>query len=146
MITTLKKNVRGDVAIYISVMLLTIMLSGVLVMSLILSRQIRATRNVLTTERAAYAAHSGLEDCLSFVQLWTTEEGEVKECDSGTDRDYDKDGQIDSTLNHIYYSGKYATYVGSGKPEPCIWDVLGNYDGLERRMGLGEEDCNVPST
>jgi hypothetical protein len=58
---------RGDVAIYTSLLVMTIMLAGAVVMGGLLARQIRLGRSVITTERAFYGAYSGLEQALYEV-------------------------------------------------------------------------------
>ncbi len=58
-----KKN-RGDVAIYIVLLVMTIMLAGAVVMSGLLARQFRLGRSIVVNERSFYAANSGLEHIL----------------------------------------------------------------------------------
>lgn len=71
--TNQQKN-RGDVALYVALVVMTIMLAGAVVMSGLLARQIKLGRSVVTTERAFYGAYSGLEQALyEFVANNKTE-------------------------------------------------------------------------
>lgn len=59
-----KKAHRGDIAIYIALLVMTIMLSGAVVLSGLLARQFRLGRSIIADQRAFYAANSGLEHAL----------------------------------------------------------------------------------
>lgn len=60
---------RGDVTIYISLLLLLIVTTGTMVMSGLLSRQPRISRDTITSEQAFYAANSGVEHALYEYRL-----------------------------------------------------------------------------
>lgn len=55
---------RGDIAVYIALMVVTVLLSGALIFSSILARQARFAANIVHNERAFYAADSGVEAAL----------------------------------------------------------------------------------
>jgi Tfp pilus assembly protein PilX len=55
---------RGALAIFIALLVLLIITSSAVVVSRILSRQIRLGQNVIASERAFYAADAGLEQAL----------------------------------------------------------------------------------
>lgn len=57
-------NNRGDISILASVILISIILTGSLVMSLVLSRQLGLSRNLANSEQAFYAAQTGYEEAL----------------------------------------------------------------------------------
>lgn len=136
---------RGDVSIYLSLILLTTMLTGAIVMSTILARQIRANQDVLKAERAFYTAYSGFEDCMSYALIWKNPYyNEERQCDSGGTREYvsqdDPTQFVTETIPNIAYSTEEATYVGKSKAVEneggiiCVWGVVGNFKGFNRKV------------
>lgn len=55
------KHERGDVTVYLALTMLSIMLAGALLMSVILIAQLRSTEDAVDSERAFYAANTGME-------------------------------------------------------------------------------------
>lgn len=53
---------KGSVAIYITLIVITVITSAAIVLSGVLAGQLKNSLNVLETERAIYAAHSGVEE------------------------------------------------------------------------------------
>lgn len=88
---------RGDVALYVALLVMTIMLAGAVIMGGLLARQIKLGRSVVTTERAFYGAYSGLEHALyELVASDDVETGEI----TGTVSYTDSDGSQGDTVNY----------------------------------------------
>ena len=124
---------RGDVAIYIALMMLSIMLSGALLYSLILARQIRATGAAVDSERAFYAANTGLEHSLYLVTRQFQE-------------------NIDSVTGTVVYpvvpgevAESEATYEAQGSYNVTTGTVClhsrGNYRVQRRNIELTDPGC-----
>jgi Tfp pilus assembly protein PilX len=63
----MRTSERGDIALYVTLVVVSIVTSAAVIMSGILSQQIRLSRTVIDTERAFYAANSGLEHALYLL-------------------------------------------------------------------------------
>jgi len=63
----MKMNQRGDIAIFTSLLVVTIMLSGAIALGIILSQQIPVTLELQNSEQAFYGALSGTEH--AFFEL-----------------------------------------------------------------------------
>ncbi len=128
-------NSRGDVSIYIALLMVTAMLSIALILQLIISRQFRSTVNVLSSERALYAANSGLERMLARLPYDTSAFS----------------GEIISLTDEVPYDDNSAVYdvwgkfitdstEGSVQGEYCVYAV-GIYQGSTRYLSTGSSDC-----
>jgi hypothetical protein len=120
---------RGDVSIYIALLLLGAMLSTSIVLQLVISRQGKYTTNVLSSERAIYAANSGLE------QMLKTLPGSVEAIISGPI----------CVSGEVEYSDHNAQYEAWGKIDVahnsfCIYSK-GSFQGLTRYLSTGESNC-----
>lgn len=125
------RSQRGDVTVYMSLLLLTIMTSSAVVFSLILAKQIRLTENAVDSERAFYAAVAGLEEGL--YRIYDLEAG----------------GDIELMGSIVYPpqagSSEEAVYTVRGRSIPtegkfCMRSE-GGYRRNERRLQLGPEEC-----
>lgn len=126
---------RGDIAIYTALIVVTIMLSGALAMSTILSRQIPATAELLNTERAFYAVQSGREAAFFVVakqHVFT---------------DFGYSFPVNEVLK--YSAGDEATYASVGDltalrgPRLC-GTIEGVYGQLKRRLEFSTPAVNCP--
>lgn len=126
---------RGDVAVYMALMISFILLSSALVFSLILARQIRATEDVVESERSFYAANSGLEH-LQYVLTkgWNNAYSAtiITRPDPGP-------GIIE------YSGGEQAEYTARGKydaeNESSCAQADGTFRNEKRRLQIGLGDC-----
>ncbi|MEX1997887.1 MAG: hypothetical protein WEA04_04425 [Candidatus Andersenbacteria bacterium] len=126
---------RGDIAIYMSLIMLAIIVSSAILFSIILARQIRATTDAISSERAFYAANSGLEQGLYELSLFAQESTPL----TGA-VEY---GSVPDTST-AGYEGE-AKYLPSDGITPCV-QVTGRFpDGNafqeERRLRLGPGEC-----
>lgn len=119
---------RGATAIYIALLVALLMLSAALVLSGVLSAQLRFTQDVVSSERAFYAANSGVEEAL--YQL-------VQQTIAG------QPGQVLMNDGMIEYDDTTATYKVDAKTvaegpnaQACISSV-GEHGGDQRRIKLG---------
>jgi len=119
-------NQQGDVAVYIAVVMLMIMLSSTIVLSGILARQIRLTIDTVDTEKAFYAADTALEEgryglSKLFLPAVELENREIM---------YD-DGEI------AYYD----IDVDSVDDGDACGIVEGRFRRLKRRLSVGAPGC-----
>lgn len=131
----------GDVTVYIALIMLGVMLSGALLLSTILMTQLRSTEDIVESERAFYAANTGVERAFYELSLFAT-----PDLISLNDTvPYDTDGP------QAAYDAR-ARYTADGLT-PCI-NVVGaspvkpgqSYPGnapqaQERRLSAGPSDC-----
>src|SRR5688572_21676640 len=69
-----QRRQRGDVAIYMALLIMSIMVSSAILFSSILARQFRATEDAVASERAFYSANSGIEQGLYHLSTFTSAE------------------------------------------------------------------------
>lgn len=127
---------RGDISVYMALLIMLLMLSSALVLSLILARQIRATEDVVETERSFYAANSGLEHTLYVLT-------------KGIDPEQYSEDIITKTGSVVYVGpggSETATYEVEGKYNPPPADSYcvraeGEFRNETRRLQLGPADC-----
>lgn len=125
-----KKN-RGDVAIYIALLVMTIMLAGAVVMSGLLTRQFRLGRSIVADQRTFYAAYSGLEHI--FFEL------------NKNNPPKDTDITI-SPIDISYSDGTTATYQSHGQVltsgAVCAYSSSGEHQtNLGRLRSLASDEC-----
>lgn len=120
----------GDIAIYISLIMLMIFLTGGIVLSLVLSRQMRSVTNILSSERAFYAAGSASEQMFyrmaNLPQLYFQ-------------------GNPVALSGTIDYSGDLAGFSIDGLADQDTGAVsycsVGSFRALKRRLIAGSYQC-----
>lgn len=135
---------RGDITIYMALTMIAIMGSSLLLFSGILVGQLKTAHDVVESERAFYAANSGLERGLYELSLFATPAPFA----------------IEDTLTYAEANAR-AVYQGTASYDtdglsPCI-RVVGAYpvrtdqsypdnapQAQERRLSLGPPDCIPP--
>lgn len=136
----MKKNIRttrqrGDISIYVALIMVTILLSGALLFSGVLARQARFSTNVVKNERAFYAADSGIEATLYDLK---------QKFDLG-------DTSVSSVSGEIEYSDQDATFSGEGNlftstdqltTQACV-SSTGKFERESRQVVTGPEGCEV---
>ena len=120
------KNERGDVTIFIALLVMVVITSAMLIFTSLLAEQGRLNRDIVASEAAFYAATSGLEEAL-YAQFRSQVAGEKIE-------------------NSVGYSGEAATYhsqatAGSNPDEICVVSE-GRFRGATRRVTIGGRDCS----
>lgn len=126
-----KKNQRekGDVSVFISLLIAFVITASMIILGTILARQIRASRNVISTERAFYAADTGLERALYEL---------IKNANPTVTTPLT--GSID-------YSGQLATYESYAflSPTNKVCSISqGNFAEAVRRVTRAGGDCVFP--
>ncbi|MBI3250541.1 MAG: hypothetical protein HYZ61_01665 [Candidatus Andersenbacteria bacterium] len=121
-------NNRGDVSIYIALIAAAVITSAAIALSGVLSVQIRLVRDVISSERAFYAADSGIEEAqfkLFALRIAGQREGEVTV----------EEGEIE-------YEDEAATFEAEGElvSDPfgvynCLTS-LGRHAGDQRRISI----------
>lgn len=129
------KKDRGDISIYIAILMVTVLLSGALVFSSILSRQARFASNIVHNERAFYAADSGIEATLYDLK---------NKIDSG-------DESVSKVESEIPYGNEKATFVSEGvlstsadqnRTQACV-KSRGTFGRESRDLITGPEGCEI---
>ncbi len=73
-LTSLPHQPRGDIAIYMALLIMSIMVSSAILFSSILVRQFQATEDAVASERAFYSANAGIEQGLYHLSTFTNPE------------------------------------------------------------------------
>ena len=132
---------RGDITVYMALTMIAVIGSAILLLSGILLGQLKTTQDVVESERAFYAANSGLERGLYELSLFATPAPLA----------------VDDVLDYAesdtraVYRGT-AAYAADGLT-PCV-RMIGAYpvrdnqtypdsapQAQERRLNLGPADC-----
>lgn len=121
---------RGSIAVYLALVMTLIITSSAVILSGILSQQLRASQNFVASERSFYAANSGVEEALYLLvqqsqqgggdQVITIDDGEVR---------YD-----DQTATY-QVKARLVTSQDLIRVVPCVIS-LGRYAQEERRLKL----------
>ena len=118
---------RGAVAVYVALLVVIILSSAAIVLSGTLAVQLRLVTDIISSERAFYAANSGVEEAL-FQLIKQNRQGES--------------GPVEITEGEVIYSNAdIATYETSadtalqsdGRALPCIVST-GEHSGEQRRI------------
>jgi len=129
------KKDRGDISIYIAILMVTVLLSGALVFSSILSRQARMASNIVNNERAFYAAGSGIEATLYDLK---------NKIDSG-------DKSVSRMKGEILYGNDKATFTSEGvlsisgdqaRTLACVAGT-GTFGRESRNIATGPAGCEI---
>ena len=117
---------QGAVAVYITLLMLIMITSSALVLSSVFSEQLRASREIISSERAFYAANSGVEEGLyQLVYAYGNEDIEFEgEVEYGTEPAASYDVQADLILSD-----------DGSVLRPCIAST-GSHSREERRISL----------
>lgn len=130
---TSRKNQEGAVAIYIALVITLLMLSGALVQSAVLSRQIRESRDVTQNERAFYASDSGIEAVLFDLKTKSANEDTTPT----TLEDIIEYGDQTATFSAV---GRVVETEDQTRSVPCI-ESVGTFGAETRRTALGQPGC-----
>lgn len=129
---------RGDIAIYMALIIVTILVSSALLLSFVLVRQIRETSDALASERAFFAANSGIEQALSelddFANPFTGELAGVIEYDNGQQAAYEARGLLQGSAQA---GGPAATRCVRARG---VYPENGG-QREERRLNYGPDTC-----
>lgn len=117
---------QGAIAIYIVLLVLLMVTSAAVILSGVLSRQLRTSLDVVATERAFYAANSGIEE--GFARLLQGSDGDDTLVISG---------QVEYEDGEASFDGR-ARLTGEAtdlQRSACI-ESQGNFRGRERRIAI----------
>lgn len=128
------KKLTGDISLYLTLVMGLLMLTATIFMSLILTRQLKATAAVEASERAFYAANTGLEEVLYLL----VQKGEERVSLDSVELSYDSSDKATYSTD-----GTEAT-INSDTGIVCVPLVKGVYGGEERRITMMPADCVVP--
>ena len=132
---------KGDVSVYLALTMLGIMLSGALLMSVILINQLRSTEDVVDSERAFYAANTGVEhgfyELSLFAQPGPIQINGIIEYDSNDPRaayDVQAGYASDFVTPCLAVAGGYPIKDGQSYPDNAP-------AAQERRLSVGPARC-----
>ncbi len=119
----------GSISIYIVLVVMLLVTSSAIILSSLLSRQIRISQDIIASERAFYAAGSGVEEMLhALVQLNQSGTGNILDID---------DGLIEYEEGDATYkvSGALFLSASTASARPCV-NSVGTYRTQDRRVNL----------
>jgi Tfp pilus assembly protein PilX len=128
-----RNSQQGDIAIYVALIMVTVLLSGAFVFSSVLSRQARYATNVVQNERAFYSADSGIEATLYELKA---------KLDLN-------DVSVSEVKGDIEYKENKARFVGQGNlslttdqltTQACV-SSTGTFDRESRQLVTGPASC-----
>lgn len=130
----------GSIAIYLTLFILIVVTSSAVVLSNILSNQLRMSLDMLLSERAFYAASSGWEHANYKLSqkarnFSTCEELLAALDDTSGEISYGSDGNAQYSVLHGQYTGDCATSITK-----CILSE-GAHHGEERRFFESSREC-----
>lgn len=120
----MRHSQTGATAVYIALIIALLILSSALILSRVLSVQLRLTQDVISTERAFYAANSGVEEAL--FELIQNDAGEITI----------EEGLVEYDEGDATYEVQAHTHVQGPDAVACI-SSLGEHAGDQRRINLG---------
>lgn len=123
---------KGAIAIYIALLMLAIIVSTVLTTNMVLTRQIRLSREVANSERAFAAANSGYEQALFLLN-------------ATPDQEITGEGQVDYPEGPAIYTFRARYFDVGGTRVPCVLSS-GQYRSETRRLFSGPSDCDFISS
>ncbi|MDP3997559.1 MAG: hypothetical protein Q8P73_03605 [bacterium] len=122
---------QGDISVYIALMMLLIIASSVIILNGILSRQIKLTQDIVASERAYYAANSGLEEIFYRAA-----------------KQFNTDIAVDSTLVYTNINGDTSEAAYNGQASVnlpagtiCADEIVGSYANAKRRLNINSPEC-----
>ncbi len=136
----MRKNIlitaeRGDISIYVALIMVTVLLSGALLFSGVLARQARFATNIVNNERAFYTADSGIEatlyDLKQKVDLGDTSTSKVS-------------GEIKYNDQKASFSGEGSLFTSADQltTQACV-SSTGTFERESRQLVTGPEGCEV---
>jgi Tfp pilus assembly protein PilX len=136
--TARKERQRGAVAIYTTFLMVFMITSSALLLSSVLSRQIRLSADIVASERAFYAANSGVEEALFHLVTLTSMEDAAGTIPNGEISYREVSATYNTTYNLIHPLDD-AGQEDTSRVMPCIASN-GRYQAQERSIVLGRED------
>lgn len=123
---------RGAIAVYMALVIVVILISSAMVFSSILTRQVRESQEVVSSERAFYAANSALEEGLWVIGRTS-------------DTAFNGQGAIPYESNtEAPYEVKAKSIEGAfpGQRFPCVVS-RGVHKDEARRLATGPPSCDL---
>lgn len=117
---------RGDVAVFMTLIMLGIMVASSLLLSAILARQLRATQDALDSERAFYATNAGLEAALYEVS-----------------QRYQTDASVSGAIAYTGSESGEAGYAAEAQTMGggTCFKAFGNFRQERRKIAVGPAEC-----
>jgi hypothetical protein len=126
---------RGAVSVYMALLLLFVLTSAALILNAVLAKQIKTANTIVSSEKAFYAATSGLEEGLYKDKLLSKEAVPVPALQEAE--------KVEGSVSY----DKEATYTASAKlfrdvlrTIPCAVSV-GHFGQEYRRVIIASDEC-----
>jgi len=119
----------GAVSVIIALILVSLITASVVVLGGALSRQIRASQDIVSAERAFYAAYSGYEHAL-YVRCVNQQ-------------DVSSDNPITDDISYDDESASYSAYVSLIGDNDISAISTGIFRNLKRGFGNNDENCTL---
>lgn len=132
---------RGDIALYTTLIVSGAIIASALILTSILSQQAKFTHDIISSERAFYAANTGYEEGLYKLSAESRSRNNYE--DIGTKIiqgtiDYD---MLDGTTQTANYEGEIKIVEPTTNPHVCGF-FSGTFLGVTRRLEVGDfENC-----
>jgi hypothetical protein len=137
----MKHSIRGDISLFIVVVVSSLMLGSAILLGLISARQSSLTQDLVASERAFYAASTGLERGFYLLALTIQDQGGPSAPADIPLADFQ--GTVDYTLNGITASACYSGNISRVGGAAC-GEITGHFSGEQRRVQIGPAGCAPP--
>lgn len=127
-------NTRGDISIYIVIVVGMMILGSAVLLGIILARQITLTEDLVASERAFYAASAGTERGFYDLALAIKAQGNVDIAQP------DVTGTVDYEINGVTETATYTANISQRGGRVC-GSSTGRFAGEQRRIQIGPTGC-----
>lgn len=129
-----KNSQKGSAPLYIALIVALLIVGAAVLLSGVLGTQLKLTRNIISSEKAFYAANSGVEEAL-YKLAQQNAAGEVGDVTIN-------DGEIVYGQNDkATYQVQAKTIIENGIRAIVCISSLGEHVGDQRRLNLGPSAC-----
>lgn len=130
---------RGDISLYLTIIISLTMLGSALLLGLILARQISLTRDIFASERAFYAATTGQEEAYYRMALESKKPGApVFPADLGP---LNVSGDVVYNFTGVTEVATYSGTIARKNGGQICGAMEGQFKGETRRIQIGPDPC-----
>ncbi len=130
---------KGDISVYIVIVVGMMILGSAVLLSLILARQISLTEDLVASERAFYVASTGTEEGFYRLALQIKKQGGSAAAPADIAQP-DLSGSVTYDLNGVAHEGKYEGNISRVGSAVC-GSATGRFMGEQRRIQIGPTNC-----
>lgn len=130
---------RGDISLYLTIIISLTMLGSALLLGLILARQISLTEDLLASERAFYAATAGQEKAYYLMALEIKKPGAPPfPADLGP---LPVSGDVSYNFTGVTEVATYTGTIARQNGGQICGEIEGHIRGEARRIQIGPDPC-----